>query len=178
MDRVPLRQRELQAALTGAGYDVLVPGTRFDGPSSVLLSKKFPRPRSMAQLHSAKLHRSGTQLSRLRLTWSGRLAVEPFLIDFRPDFALVLGGIFARLPTKTYRQVSRRMRKSSHGEALRIYHSSRSSFSSFVICLPPLTWAHPVMPGRTIKRMVGSAGWSWGSRGRGPISDISPTRTF
>jgi hypothetical protein len=33
MDRVPLRQREeLQAALTGAGYDVLVPGTRFDGP--------------------------------------------------------------------------------------------------------------------------------------------------
>jgi len=33
IDRVPLRQREqLQAALTGAGYDVLVPGTRFDGP--------------------------------------------------------------------------------------------------------------------------------------------------
>ena len=33
MDRVPLRQREeLQAALTGAGYDVLIPGTRFDGP--------------------------------------------------------------------------------------------------------------------------------------------------
>ena len=33
MDQVPLRQREqLQAALTGAGYDVLVPGTRFDGP--------------------------------------------------------------------------------------------------------------------------------------------------
>jgi hypothetical protein len=33
MDQVPLRQREqLQAALAGAGYDVLVPGTRFDGP--------------------------------------------------------------------------------------------------------------------------------------------------
>jgi hypothetical protein len=33
MDRVPLRQRQLfQAALTSAGYDVLVPGTRFDGP--------------------------------------------------------------------------------------------------------------------------------------------------
>jgi hypothetical protein len=33
MDQVPLRQREqLQAALTGAGYDVLVPGTRFEGP--------------------------------------------------------------------------------------------------------------------------------------------------
>ena len=33
MDQVPLRQREqLQAALTEAGYDVLVPGTRFDGP--------------------------------------------------------------------------------------------------------------------------------------------------
>ena len=33
MDRVPLEQRQqLQAALTGAGYDVLVPGTRFDGP--------------------------------------------------------------------------------------------------------------------------------------------------
>jgi hypothetical protein len=33
MDRVPLRQRQrFQAALTGAGYDVLVPGTRFDGP--------------------------------------------------------------------------------------------------------------------------------------------------
>jgi hypothetical protein len=33
MDRVPLRQRQqLQAALTRAGYDVLVPGTRFDGP--------------------------------------------------------------------------------------------------------------------------------------------------
>jgi hypothetical protein len=33
MDRVPLEQRQkLQAALTGAGYDVFVPGTRFDGP--------------------------------------------------------------------------------------------------------------------------------------------------
>jgi hypothetical protein len=33
MDRIPLRQREqFQAALTGAGYDVLVPGARFDGP--------------------------------------------------------------------------------------------------------------------------------------------------
>jgi hypothetical protein len=33
MDQVPLEQRQqLQAALTGAGYDVLVPGTRFDGP--------------------------------------------------------------------------------------------------------------------------------------------------
>jgi len=33
MDQVPLPQRrEFQAALTGAGYDVLVPGTRFDGP--------------------------------------------------------------------------------------------------------------------------------------------------
>jgi hypothetical protein len=33
MDRVPLEQRlQLQAALTRAGYDVLVPGTRFDGP--------------------------------------------------------------------------------------------------------------------------------------------------
>jgi len=33
MDRVPPRQREqFQAALTGAGYDVLVPGARFDGP--------------------------------------------------------------------------------------------------------------------------------------------------
>src|SRR6266481_10023453 len=58
---------------------------------------------------------------------------------FAPDFALVLGDILARLPMKTYRQVSRRMRKSSHGEALRTYHSSRSSFSSFVIRLPPLT---------------------------------------
>ena len=33
MDQVPLPQRqEFQAALTRAGYDVLVPGTRFDGP--------------------------------------------------------------------------------------------------------------------------------------------------
>jgi hypothetical protein len=33
MDQVPLPQRqEFQVALTGAGYDVLVPGTRFDGP--------------------------------------------------------------------------------------------------------------------------------------------------
>jgi len=33
MDQLPLRQRQkFQAALTGAGYDVLVPGTRFDGP--------------------------------------------------------------------------------------------------------------------------------------------------
>src|SRR5215471_16368048 len=33
MDQIPLPQRQkLQAALTGAGYDVLVPGTRFDGP--------------------------------------------------------------------------------------------------------------------------------------------------
>jgi hypothetical protein len=33
MDRVPLeRRQQLQAALTGKGYDVLVPGTRFDGP--------------------------------------------------------------------------------------------------------------------------------------------------
>jgi hypothetical protein len=33
MDRVPLSQRQrFQAALTSAGYDVLVPGTRFDGP--------------------------------------------------------------------------------------------------------------------------------------------------
>jgi hypothetical protein len=33
MNRVPLEQRQqLQAALTRAGYDVLVPGTRFDGP--------------------------------------------------------------------------------------------------------------------------------------------------
>jgi hypothetical protein len=33
MDRVPLPQRQgFQAALTSAGYDVLVPGTRFDGP--------------------------------------------------------------------------------------------------------------------------------------------------
>jgi hypothetical protein len=33
MDQVPLRQRQqFQAALTGAGYDVSVPGTRFDGP--------------------------------------------------------------------------------------------------------------------------------------------------
>jgi hypothetical protein len=33
MDQVPLRQRQkFQAALTSAGYDVLVPGTRFDGP--------------------------------------------------------------------------------------------------------------------------------------------------
>lgn len=33
IDRVPQRQRQqLQSALTGAGYNVLVPGTRFDGP--------------------------------------------------------------------------------------------------------------------------------------------------
>jgi hypothetical protein len=33
MDQVPLPQRqEFQGALTGAGYDVVVPGTRFDGP--------------------------------------------------------------------------------------------------------------------------------------------------
>jgi hypothetical protein len=33
MDQVPLRQRQrFQAALTSAGYDVLVPGTSFDGP--------------------------------------------------------------------------------------------------------------------------------------------------
>ena len=33
MDQVPLWERqEFQAALTRAGYDVLVPGTRFDGP--------------------------------------------------------------------------------------------------------------------------------------------------
>jgi hypothetical protein len=33
MNQVPLRQRQrFQAALTSAGYDVLVPGTRFDGP--------------------------------------------------------------------------------------------------------------------------------------------------
>jgi hypothetical protein len=33
MDRIPLeRRQQLQAALTGMGYDVLVPGTRFDGP--------------------------------------------------------------------------------------------------------------------------------------------------
>jgi len=33
MDQVPLPQRQrFQAALTGAGYDVLVPGTKFDGP--------------------------------------------------------------------------------------------------------------------------------------------------
>jgi hypothetical protein len=33
MGQVPLPQRQhFQAALTGAGYDVLVPGTRFDGP--------------------------------------------------------------------------------------------------------------------------------------------------
>jgi hypothetical protein len=33
MDQLPLSQRqEFQAALTRAGYDVLVPGTRFDGP--------------------------------------------------------------------------------------------------------------------------------------------------
>jgi hypothetical protein len=33
MDQVPLPQRQrFQAALTSAGYDVLVPGTRFDGP--------------------------------------------------------------------------------------------------------------------------------------------------
>jgi hypothetical protein len=33
MDQVPLPQRQdFQARLTGAGYDVLVPGTRFDGP--------------------------------------------------------------------------------------------------------------------------------------------------
>jgi hypothetical protein len=32
IDQVPLRQRQgFQAALTGAGYDVFVPGTRFDG---------------------------------------------------------------------------------------------------------------------------------------------------
>jgi hypothetical protein len=33
IDQVPLPQRQrLQAALTSAGYDVLVPGTRFEGP--------------------------------------------------------------------------------------------------------------------------------------------------
>jgi hypothetical protein len=33
MDQLPLRQRQkFQAALTSAGYDVLVPGTSFDGP--------------------------------------------------------------------------------------------------------------------------------------------------
>lgn len=33
IDQLPLRRRqEFQSALTGAGYDVLVPGTRFDGP--------------------------------------------------------------------------------------------------------------------------------------------------
>ena len=33
MDRVPLQQRQrFQAVLTSAGYDVLVPGTSFDGP--------------------------------------------------------------------------------------------------------------------------------------------------
>jgi hypothetical protein len=33
MDQVPLPQRQrFQAALTSAGYDVLVPGTRFEGP--------------------------------------------------------------------------------------------------------------------------------------------------
>jgi hypothetical protein len=33
MDQVPLPQRQgFQAALNSAGYDVVVPGTRFDGP--------------------------------------------------------------------------------------------------------------------------------------------------
>jgi hypothetical protein len=40
---------------------------------------------------------------------------------------------------------------------------------------PPLTWAQPVMPGLTIKRISMFLGWSRGSKGRGPISDMSPT---
>jgi len=41
------------------------------------------------------------------------------------------------------------IRKSSHNDALRTYHSSNFSFSSLVTSLAPLTCAQPLIPGRT-----------------------------
>src|SRR6266481_8097580 len=70
------------------------------------------------------------------------------------------------------------IRESSHSDALRTYHSSNFSFSSLVTSLAPLTWAHPLIPGRTESLIDVFAGWSSGSRGRGPIMDISPNSTF
>ena len=61
-------------------------------------------------------------------------------------------------PLNTYGRVRQMMRKSSHGEALRTYHSSSAVFSSTERSLPPLTCAHPVIPGRTESRKVGSEG--------------------
>ena len=47
------------------------------------------------------------------------------------------------------RKVITNIRKSTKNEALRMYHSSNASFSSFPSSLAPLTCAQPLMPGRT-----------------------------
>lgn len=52
------------------------------------------------------------------------------------------------------RNVLPTMRKSSHSEALRMYQTSSASFSVAESRTPPLTWAQPVMPGRTASRSL------------------------
>src|SRR5206468_12194846 len=73
----------------------------------------------------------------------------------KPLFLLCTCSVSAKISWEDTRPLSSTLtlikviRKSSHSDALRTYHSSNFSFSSLVTSLAPLTWAHPLIPGRT-----------------------------
>ena len=78
------------------------------------------------------------------------------MLRTRPLPALATTPSGRRGPFITNSRVIKTMRKSNPGEAFRMYHSSRLSFSSAVRSLAPFTCAQPVIPGLTISRTVGS----------------------
>src|SRR5262245_44326533 len=73
----------------------------------------------------------------------------------KPLFLLCTCSVSAKISSEDTRPLSSSamvimaIRKSSHSDALRTYHSSNFSFSSLVTSLAPWTWAHPLIPGRT-----------------------------
>ncbi len=70
---------------------------------------------------------------------------------------------------------------SSHNDWWSTYHTSSRNFSSQLMALRPLTWAQPVIPGRTSWRRACSGVYRSRycmRRGRGPTKLISPFKTL
>src|SRR5881296_260022 len=88
----------------------------------------------------------------------------------------------APFPEMTAAGVARRILRSFQRERVLAYRRSRRTISSKVVRLRPATCQSPVIPGlaSTSRRRCQSlySTSSYGSGGRGPISDISPRSTF
>jgi hypothetical protein len=67
----------------------------------------------------------------------------------RQSIACAKAVWFIRSPKTPNSAVLTAILRSSHNDACRTYHTSSASFSAGVTNVPPLIWAHPVMPGRT-----------------------------